>query len=93
MSFKELISKILKKRLDDIMTYLLADESLDTVIIKLHNLLGNLLRVEFLDLAYNRTSCDLLDKESGTLCSIVYNQRICSSLISERCVCLETMSL
>ena len=93
MSFKELISKILKKRLDDIMTDLLADESLDTVVIQLHYLLCYLLRVEFLDLSDNRTSCNLLDKEGGTLCSIVYNQRICSSLISEGCICLETMSL
>ena len=75
------------------MADLLSYKRLDAVIVKVNDLLLYLLRIELLHSAHDLTSCKLLDKESGTFCCILYNERVCATLIAERCVSLETMSL
>ena len=75
------------------MTYLLANKCLDTVIVKFNGLFLDLLRAELLHLADNLSSGKLLNEQSGTLGSILAHERIRTSLITERSICLETMSL
>ena len=75
------------------MTDLLADEVLDTIVIKINDLLLNHFRITLLYLSYNLSTCKFLDKEGSTLCSILNNKRICATLITERSVCLKGMSL
>ena len=77
----------------DLSSDLLAHEGLDAVVVKVNNLLLDLLRIELLHSAYDLATCKFLDKESSTLSGILHNERVCSTLITERCICLETMSL
>ena len=75
------------------MTDLLADEVLDTIVIKINDLLLNHFRITLLYLSYNLSTCKFLDKEGSTLCRILNNKRICSTLITERSISLESVSL
>ena len=93
MLLHEFIRKVLEKRLDHVMTYLLSDERFHTVVVKCHNLLFHLLRAELLNLSDNCTSCYLLDEEGCTSCRIVNDERVSATLITERCIRLEAVSL
>ena len=93
MLLDKLICKMSKEFLYHIMSDLLADEILDTVVIQLDNLLPDLLRIELLHLTHNMSSCKLLNKQSSTPCSIIHNQRVSSTLVTEGSICLETVSL
>ena len=75
------------------MTYLLSYKRLDAVIVKVNHLLLYLLRIELLHSAHDLATGKLLNKESCTFCSILHNERVCSALITERCISLEAMSL
>ena len=93
MLLDELVCKYLKKVLDYIVTDLLSNEVLDSVIVKLYLLLLDNLRIRLLNLAYDLTACELLDKEGCTSCCVVYYKRIGTTLLTEGSVSLETMSL
>ena len=56
-------------------------------------LLLNLLWIELLHSSLDLTACKLKNEESSTLCSILYHKRVCTTLVTERSVSLETMSL
>ena len=75
------------------MSDLLSNEVLDAVVVKINDLLLDFLRIEFLHSSDNLTTCKLLNQESGALCSILHYERISSTLVTERSVSLESMSL
>ena len=75
------------------MTELLSYEILDARIVEVNDLLLDLLRVELLHSADDLTTCELLDKEGCTLCCILNYERVCTTLITERRICLEAVSL
>ena len=63
--FNELIVQVLKYLLDGLGPYLLADETLDTAIIKFDALALDPVGIDLLDLADDFSSGQLLDKEGA----------------------------
>ena len=89
----EIISEESKYPLYGVMADILADKPLDTVIIKVNDLLLNLLRIEFLHPSHDLASGEFLYEKSGAFASVSGDPRITSPLETERSVCLESMPL
>ena len=75
------------------MTYLLSYKRLNAVIVKVNDLLLYLFRIKLLHASHYLSAGKFLDKERSTLCSILYNERVSTTLITERSISLEGVSL
>ena len=75
------------------MTYFLANEIFDPVIVQVNDFLFYRLRIGNLRLALDMSTGNFQNKESRSLGCKRNDTGICTSFITERCICLNTLSL
>ena len=79
----ELVGEGCKYLLNRVVSDLLADEPFDAVVVKVDDLLLDLLRIKLLDSSDNLSAGHFLNQQCGALGGIFIDSRIGSSLVAE----------